>query len=304
VWPRWTKAPPHDGDGEFTSDEPFFDIDEITQTAKFYPPGTPLVDKNLDGNPATRQRVRDIPSGNLWRRRLLVGQFAEDDSASNDSLQPEQVEHFTNALGAADQPIGAPDFESFRAEWPTRSDINRQLMRVAGAAPSPSNQNTQSTATAPSGAGQAIIGSWKGTTAEYWYWDGSKDVRSGGTRTWRNNNPGAMEYGDFAKSHGAIGTDGRFAIFPDEATGTAALDALLRTQRYQRGTIDQAIGAWAPPHENNTAAYQAFVARRLGVPRTTPVSQLTPAQMIILRDAIRTYEGWRPGTSTRSSAVP
>jgi hypothetical protein len=51
VWPRWKQAPPHHGEGEFISDEPSFDIDEITQMAKFYPPGTPLMDRNLDGNP-------------------------------------------------------------------------------------------------------------------------------------------------------------------------------------------------------------------------------------------------------------
>ena len=77
LWPRWKKTPPPDFEGEFISDEPFFDIDEITQTAKFYAPGTPLVDKNLDGNPATRQRVRDFLTGNHWRRRLLVGSAAE-----------------------------------------------------------------------------------------------------------------------------------------------------------------------------------------------------------------------------------
>ena len=28
VWPRWTKAPPIGGEGEFVSNQPFFDIDE------------------------------------------------------------------------------------------------------------------------------------------------------------------------------------------------------------------------------------------------------------------------------------
>ena len=73
VWPRWKQRPPSDVEGEFVSDEPFFDIDEITQKTTFYPPGTPLLDNNLDGNPASRQRVGDMPGGNLWRRRLLVG---------------------------------------------------------------------------------------------------------------------------------------------------------------------------------------------------------------------------------------
>ena len=31
VWPRWTRTPPLNGEGEFVSSAPFFDIDEITQ---------------------------------------------------------------------------------------------------------------------------------------------------------------------------------------------------------------------------------------------------------------------------------
>jgi len=88
VWPRWIQTPPPDGVGEFVSGDPFFDIDEITQRATFYPAGTPLVDRNVDGNPASRQRVRDIPAGNPWRRRLLVGHGDEVsyDSASRELL--------------------------------------------------------------------------------------------------------------------------------------------------------------------------------------------------------------------------
>ena len=73
VWPRWKTTPPLHGEGDFISRDPFFDIDEITQRADFYPPGRPLIDRNVDGNPASRQRVNDTDAGNLWRRRLLVG---------------------------------------------------------------------------------------------------------------------------------------------------------------------------------------------------------------------------------------
>ena len=38
VWPRWTKTPPAGDEGDFVSDEPFFDIDEITQKARLYRP--------------------------------------------------------------------------------------------------------------------------------------------------------------------------------------------------------------------------------------------------------------------------
>ena len=47
-------------------------------------------------------------------------------------------------------------------------------------------------------------------------------INVGGDRNWRNNNPGNLEDGDFARRHGSIGSDGRFAIFPDYKTGKEA----------------------------------------------------------------------------------
>jgi hypothetical protein len=57
-------------------------------------------------------------------------------------------------------------------------------------------------------------------------------TRSGGDRNWRNNNPGNIEYGKFAISMGAIGSDGRFAIFPSEEMGRKAADTLLKGKSY------------------------------------------------------------------------
>ena len=71
-----------------------------------------------------------------------------------------------------------------------------------------------------------------------------------------------MEYGDFAKRHGATGTDGRFAIFPDAGTGRAALDALLASPAYAGLSTDQIIQKYAPPSDgNDTAAYLAAVKK-------------------------------------------
>ena len=56
--------------------------------------------------------------------------------------------------------------------------------------------------------------------------DGSVERRSG-ARNWRNNNPGNIEYGSFSKKYGAIGGDGRFAIFPSYEVGRKAKEALL-----------------------------------------------------------------------------
>ncbi len=66
----------------------------------------------------------------------------------------------------------------------------------------------------------------------------------------RAHNPGDITYGDFAKKHGATGyitdRDGKkVAVFPDDATGKQAMDALLRTQGYKNlSNQDQIYYRW------------------------------------------------------------
>ena len=92
-----------------------------------------------------------------------------------------------------------------------------------------------------------------------------------GSRPQKNNNPGDLEYGKFAKAHGAIGTDGRFAIFPDAATGYAAMAALLHSA-YAGMTIEAALNKYAPPVENQTNVYLAHVCEWTGLQPTDIIS--------------------------------
>ena len=82
----------------------------------------------------------------------------------------------------------------------------------------------------------------------------------------RNFNPGNIEYGSFAKSLGATGSDGRFATFPTMQAGVSAGEKLL-SGYLGRGfdTVRKAINRWAPPSENDTGAYVNAVAKRMGV---------------------------------------
>lgn len=108
------------------------------------------------------------------------------------------------------------------------------------------------------------------------------------TRGVRNNNPGNIEYGPFARRHGAVGTDGRFAVFPDMQTGTQALAALMAS--YKRGgydTIDEIVERYAPSHENNTSAYKNFLSKRMGV---GVGEKLGPQHMAGLISGIGLYE--------------
>ena len=63
---------------------------------------------------------------------------------------------------------------------------------------------------------QSHVGSGaKGRFVRYTDVTGQWAVKNGGSRSWRNNNPGNLRYGTFAQNHGAIGRDrGGMAIFP------------------------------------------------------------------------------------------
>lgn len=148
-----------------------------------------------------------------------------------------------------------------------------------------------------------VLGAWpSGNTVLFQYGDGTYQTRTGGDPNWRNNNPGNMLRGAASRGSGAIVTNpadanGRFAIFPDEVTGFQAMINDLKSPQYQAMTIGRAIRTWAPPKENNTAAYQAFVSRALGLPIDTPMNRLNPQQLDSIGRAIQHFEGQTQGTS-------
>lgn len=126
--------------------------------------------------------------------------------------------------------------------------------------------------------------------------DGSV-VKKTGDRNWRNNNPGNMEYGKRAREYGAIGSDGRFAIFPTMQMGDAARERLIfESGVYDGMSIEQAILKYAPPEENpNVGAYIATVAKSAGVTKDTQFGSLDAAQRAAALEAMKRVEGFRPG---------
>jgi hypothetical protein len=143
-----------------------------------------------------------------------------------------------------------------------------------------------------------------GTTRVFTTAAGQVDTYTGGTRAGRNFNPGNIMHGTFATAHGAIGQDNAgFAIFPDSATGHAALTALLNTSSVQGRTLNAEIAIYAPPSENDTATYQANVAAAVGVPGTTLISALTVTQLAQLAASIQQQEGYQEGAVSSSTHV-
>ncbi|MEY1236117.1 hypothetical protein AB7102_00935 [Providencia manganoxydans] len=140
-------------------------------------------------------------------------------------------------------------------------------------------------------------------------------VRENGSRSWRNNNPGNIEYGDLAKKFGAIGTDGRFAIFPTEEAGRKAKAHLLfesnRAKQlstkgdygaglgYVDKTLSQAIHAYAPKEENPTDIYIAQVLASVGGVDKR-MGDYTQDERERMLEAFKKVEGWKVGTEYSS----
>lgn len=137
----------------------------------------------------------------------------------------------------------------------------------------------------------------------YVFDNGKKVKRSGGTRAWRNQNPGNLRYTQLSRNNGAIGKAGGFAVFPSVEKGRAALAELLRSDSYRNLTIGRAIFVYAPPHENNTDLYKKQIQKMTGLNINIKISDLTPKQMESVIDAICVLEGWKTGRETQMAML-
>ncbi len=142
----------------------------------------------------------------------------------------------------------------------------------------------------------------KGRDVIYICGNGSEITRRRGTRAWRNNNPGNLRYGKFARENGAIGECGKFAVFPDEETGMKALCKLLESDSYRNLSIGAAVRRYAPACQNNVSLYTNKLKKLTGLKQTTKLGELSADQLQEVAVAIRSIEGWIAGTELRKDA--
>jgi hypothetical protein len=96
-----------------------------------------------------------------------------------------------------------------------------------------------------------------------------------GTTAARNCNPGNLRPPKAVKLRGQTGLDDAgFAVFPDAATGWTALDRQIAIDAKRGHTLATFIAKYAPASENNTAAYLAYLERKLGVTGAVKLSEL------------------------------
>ena len=120
---------------------------------------------------------------------------------------------------------------------------------------------------------------------------------SGTPRGLRNNNPGNIEDGPFARGiPGYKGSDGRFAQFETPEAGIAAQGRLIDTYNNKHGlnTVAGIIGRWAPASDgNNVSSYAATVAKSIGVDPNQPLNLADPNVKAALVGAMIQHENGR-----------
>lgn len=121
---------------------------------------------------------------------------------------------------------------------------------------------------------------------------GSWGGRTGGSVSWRMNNPLNIKYGPYAEKFGAKAgvkaTDGGvFAFFPDEATGIRAAKNLLRSPSYAELPLTAAMRRWSGGGYGAEVAPEDLRGKFIG--------QMTDAEVDRLIEAMRKREGWTAG---------
>lgn len=137
-------------------------------------------------------------------------------------------------------------------------------------------------------------------TVRYTAKDSTTLVKKNGSIAWRQNNPGNISNGPFAESQGAIGKGDRFAIFASEQKGFDAIVALLTGPTYRDLSLEAAITKYAPPQENDTAAYIAFLTAQTGISKSEILRELLNSQIKALAKGIQKHEGWIVGSEIRT----
>ncbi len=131
------------------------------------------------------------------------------------------------------------------------------------------------------------------------------------TRSWRNNNPGNLVMGPFARANGAIGEAGlvknaknkklKFAVFPDFSTGRKA-----QAKRLKEGSmyIDLTLNEFprkytgvesGKPDTEEVINYRKAIRFFTKFDMERTIRSLSDEEYEELLDAMKKHEGWREG---------
>jgi len=145
------------------------------------------------------------------------------------------------------------------------------------------------------------------------YWKSYEGQRldEASTRSWRNNNPGNLALGPFARENGAIGGAGlipnkenknlKFAVFPDYATGRKAQAKRLREgNMYIDLTLNEFVRKYTgvksgAPDTQEVINYRKAIKFFTKFDMNRTIRSLNEEEYEKLLDAMKKHEGWREG---------
>ena len=142
----------------------------------------------------------------------------------------------------------------------------------------------------------------EGRTVVYEYGNGTATVFSGGSASWRTNNPGNLIAGNFSTRQGAIGSYytglATLAIFLTFPIGLAAQEALIEAN-HMSYTIDGFVRRYASEKfGKDVPAYQSYLRSWMSSPGSAPLSSFSAGQLNRFMAGVRHHEGFQPGTTT------
>lgn len=166
-----------------------------------------------------------------WLSKLFGGTPGESPAAVADRLErfADRFENAGDVASASAARAAAEEARRAPSGWAARR-IEAEFLKVRGLQPD-GRPMAPAFGRTPDGADYARVGG---------------QVRAGGSRGWRYNNPGYVRCSPRSSSYGSIGCDGEFAVFPDHDTGARALWSSLRDE-YPNHTVRDALREHLPP---------------------------------------------------------
>lgn len=113
------------------------------------------------------------------------------------------------------------------------------------------------------------------------------------SKSYRNNNPGNIRFGQFTQNHGAINDGTRFAKFASPIQGTAAMLDLLAGGSYRNLSVRDALHRYAPKSENDTDAYLQYICDKAAIEPGLMLTELDPFEVLGMLRAMIQFEGWK-----------
>ena len=134
-------------------------------------------------------------------------------------------------------------------------------------------------------------------TVQYFDEKGNMTIRSGGTRSWRCNNPGNLLASSYSrgKNRRSIGQAGdgknEYAVYPDYATGLEALVVMLKGGIYSPLTLRAAIKRY----DSTNPKYIDEIVKITGFDPERTIKSLSSKEFEMFWKAIEQVEGWKEG---------